>query len=139
MVSEKGREEKIGLLISKIKEKGGIGKIEKRDLLRPEGYAAQIAKEAKLTRVQLRKIFAEFKWIKERYDKDKGRTKDEILMRIYKLYPLIQYQKNRNLINEPFKNLLFTILDNLEEKLDENLENAYDFIEALVAYTSKES
>lgn len=138
MVSEKGiKEGKIDLLKREIETKGGIGNIEKKDLLKPDGYAKQIAEEAKLTKVQLRKIFAEFKWIKERCDK--GGDEEEIKMRIYRLYPLLQYQVNRGVIKNDFKNLLFTILDDLEKDLKKNLENAYDFIEALVAYTSKES
>jgi len=127
---------------SKIKElenrikREGLKNIHLKELIGPDGYAKKIVEEAELTRVQLRKLFNEFKSIYQQYQK--GANADEIKVKLYQLYPLLQYQVNRNLIkNEEFKDLIFAILD----KLDENLEEfrvAMKFLEALIAYIKRD-
>ncbi|MEZ0344247.1 MAG: type III-A CRISPR-associated protein Csm2 [Caldimicrobium sp.] len=135
-------ESKIDEFIKRLKAEG-IGKIEKKELLKPDGYAAKISRELDLSRVQLRKIFSEFKIIKEKYDKyqqsKSSKLKQEIDLKIYKLYPLLQYQVNRGVVNERFKKMIFQILENLENNIEENMDNAYEFLEALVAYAPKKS
>ena len=144
MYQQRGRvaESKILEFIERLK-KEGIGKIEKKDLLKPEGYAAKISQELKLSRVQLRKVFSEFKIIKEKYEKYKQskdtKIKQDIEIKIFKLYPMLQYQENRGVIDKRFKDMIFQILENLEKNLDENMDNAYEFIEALVAYAPARS
>ncbi len=132
------RRSTIDELIEEIKrEPKGLGKLDLAKLLKPEGYAEKVVKEAGLTRVQLRKIFAEFKTI-ETYLKS---NKEKAKYHLYKLYPIIQYQVNRKLINENFKRLMFAILDSFDNEKDfeKNFSNTKEFIEALVAYTPRES
>jgi len=126
----------INELISEIKQKNGLGGIELKELLKPDGYAQTVVKEANLKRVQLRKIFSEFKAIQERYKKGEV---EKVRLSLYKLYPIIQYQRNRNLISEEFKRLLFTILDSLDNNFNEkNFKHTFEFMEALVAYIPKD-
>jgi CRISPR type III-A-associated protein Csm2 len=110
--------------------------IDLRELLKPGGFADRIAREAGLKISQLRKIFAEFKAIYHKYNKNP----DEARYRIYKLYPLIQYQINRKVIqNEKFGRLIFSILDSLDSNFTEqNFKRTMDFMEALVAYAKQE-
>jgi CRISPR type III-A-associated protein Csm2 len=132
------RRSTIDELIEEIKrEPKGLGKLDLAKLLKPEGYAEKVVKEAGLTRVQLRKIFAEFKTI-ETYLKS---NKEKAKYHSYKLYPIIQYQVNRKLINENFKRLMFAILDSFDNEKDfeKNFSNTKEFLEALVAYTPRES
>ena len=124
-------------LLNELKNKN-LGDFSLKDLLTPDGYAERVVKEAKLTRVQLRKNYAEFKRLE---DMKKRKEKDEVIkMEIYKLYPILQYQANRGLIDEDFKKLMFKILDGLESNLEgKNFEYTMEFMKALVAYTQRES
>jgi CRISPR type III-A-associated protein Csm2 len=109
--------------------------IDLRELLKPDGFAKAIVDEAKVKISQLRKIFAEFKAIYHKYNKNP----DEARYRIYKLYPLIQYQINRGLIQEKFGDLIFSILNSLDSNFTEqNFKRIMDFMEALVAYAKQE-
>jgi CRISPR type III-A-associated protein Csm2 len=126
-------------LTNEIKENRGLCHFSLYELLKPNGYAQQVVKENELTRVQLRKVFSEFKYVYDEYKKNKNKEKAKI--HLYKLYPVLQYQVNRRLIKENFKNLIWAILDTLvnnDEKFDENLEFSYEFLKALVAYIPKE-
>jgi len=133
-------------LAEMIKKKRGLCYFDLYELLKPDGYAQEVVKEnthpkikIKLTRVQLRKVFSEFKYVYDDYMKNKEKVKVKI--RLYKLYPILQYQANRELIGENFKNLMWAILDTLvsnDEDFDKNLENSYEFLKALVAYIPKE-
>ncbi|MEM1672565.1 MAG: type III-A CRISPR-associated protein Csm2 [Archaeoglobaceae archaeon] len=132
---ESGKDE-FQLFLERVK-KEGLKSFSLAELLKPNGYASLIAEKSELTRVQLRKIFAEFKQIYEHYhSQDKNLT--AVKTRIYKLYPLIYYQYNRKLISEYFKDLIVAILDALDRDFEENIENAMSFVEALVAYAPKE-
>lgn len=123
-------------LILEIKQKNGLGGIDIKELLKPDGYAKNVVDEAGLKRVQLRKIFSEFKIIKERYEK--GET-EKVKKLMYKLYPIIQYQCNRKLISENFRDLMFVILESLENNFTkENFEHTFEFMEALVAYIPRD-
>jgi len=118
-------------LIKKIEDKGGLKQFDLGELIKPKGYAYEISKNLKFTRVQLRKIFTEFKTIYEMYKK--GKDQNQIKARLYKLYPILQYQVNRKVIDRDFKKLMWAILDSLDKDL-ENFDNTMEFIEALVAY-----
>ncbi len=133
----KGRQEesKIEELKELIDRHKSLEHIELKDLLKPGGFAERIVREAGLKISQLRKIFAEFKAIYHKYDK----KPDEAKYQIYKLYPLIQYQINRGLIQEKFGRLIFSILDSLDSNFTEqNFKRTMDFMEALVAYAKQE-
>jgi len=123
-------------LINKIKNQGGLKEIDLGELIRPENYAYKISKDLKLTRVQLRKVYTEFKSIYDIYKKTKGKDENEIKTRLYKLYPILQYQVNRKLIDNDFKELIWEILNSLDKNL-ENFENTMEFIKALVAYSKE--
>jgi len=123
-------------LINKIKNQGGLKEIDLGELIRPENYAYKISKDLKLTRVQLRKVYTEFKNIYDIYKKTKGKDENEIKTRLYKLYPILQYQVNRKLIDNDFKELIWEILNSLDKNL-ENFENTMEFIKALVAYSKE--
>ena len=121
-------------LIQKIK-KDGIVSLNLKELLIPQGYAQKIVLEnqkgeSKLTRVQLRKIFNEFKNIEKKKNK----------IEIYKLYYILEYQANRKLISHKFKELLWTLLDELEKHFEDTeiTKKIDEFITALVAYIPKE-
>jgi CRISPR type III-A-associated protein Csm2 len=121
-------------LINEIENKEGLKHIDLGELIKPHKYAHEISTMLKLTRVQLRKIFTEFKTIYEMYKKVKDPS--QIKARLYKLYPILQYQVNRKLIDNDFKELMWVILDYLERDL-ENFDNAMEFMEALVAYSKE--
>jgi CRISPR type III-A-associated protein Csm2 len=121
-------------LINKIENKEGLKQIDLGELIKPHKYAYEISTQLKLTRVQLRKIFTEFKTIYEMYKKVKDQN--QIKARLYKLYPILQYQVNRKLIDNDFKELMWVILDYLERDL-ENFDNAMEFMEALVVYSKE--
>jgi CRISPR type III-A-associated protein Csm2 len=129
----------ISEFIEEIKNKGGLKQFDLGELIKPNGYAHKISKNLKFKRVQLRKIFTElktvykmYKNIKDKKDKEVNEKK-QIMARLYKLYPILQYQVNRDVIDNDFKELMWVILDYLEKDL-ENFDNAMEFIEALVAY-----
>ncbi len=116
-----------------------ICKIPVNQLVKPDGHAALIAKRLNITRVQLRKIYAELKYIFDRI-KQSGSFDEEIEARLYMLYPILEYQKNRKVIDSNFVDLMFALLDNLSKYKDKsNFEQAEKFLTALVAYTKKES
>jgi CRISPR type III-A-associated protein Csm2 len=118
-------------LIKEINEKKGLKQFDLGELIKPNKYAHEISTGLNLTRVQLRKIFTEFKTIYEMYKK--GKDQNQIKARLYRLYPILQYQVNRKVIDNDFKELMWVILDSLDKDL-ENFDNTIEFMEALVAY-----
>jgi len=131
VVNQAKEENPINDLIEKIKEKGGLKDLNLGELIKPNGYAYKISTKLKFSRVQLRKIFTELKTVYVMY---KNRIDEEqIKARLYKLYPILQYQVNRKIIDNDFKKLMWEILDSLERDL-ENFNNTIEFMEALVAY-----
>jgi CRISPR type III-A-associated protein Csm2 len=131
VVNQTKEENPINELIEKIKEKGGLKYLNLGELIKPNGYAYNISIKLKFSRVQLRKIFTELKTIYVMY---KNRVDEEqIKARLYKLYPILQYQVNRKIIDNDFKKLMWKILDSLDKDL-ENFDNTIEFMEALVAY-----
>ncbi len=136
---EKARQQ-IEELINKIKNEGGLKKIDLGELIKPEKYAHIISKGLELSRVQLRRIYTEFKNIYDTYQnskKSKEVNVNKIKSSLYKLYPILQYQASRQIIDDKFKELMWKILDSLE-KDPENFDNTMEFIKALVAYSPKE-
>lgn len=128
--------DKLQQFIEKVRREG-LKSFSLAELLKPNGYASLFATKGELTRVQLRKIFTEFKNIYEYYSSQDKKIAS-VKTRIYKLYPLIYYQYNRKLISEEFKELIVAILDSLDRNFEENIEMTMSFIEALVAYAPKE-
>ena len=136
------------LLTELDKNNGDLEKIGLKALITPpDGYALKIIKELEdlknkrqkkgLTRVQLRKIFQEFKNIYSDYKKNKN--KEKCLNEIYKLYFIISYQRNRNLIDPDIQYLFWNLIKVLEKSNLEQFDLVMDFINALVAYIPKES
>ncbi|WP_461829334.1 type III-A CRISPR-associated protein Csm2 [Aquifex sp.] len=135
---EQAGEDKLRELIQRLKEEP-IANIHVRELVKPGGYAYSIVGKLGVKRSQLRRIFAEMKEIFERV-KDKGTIDEEIEVKFYMLYPIIEYQKNRGVVKEPFARLMEALLDNLERyKTLENFEQAERFLTALVAYMKREA
>ncbi len=119
----------------RILEKEPIKSVSLGELLRPNGYAQSIARSLSVKRVQLRKVYSEFKGIFS-LSKATGGLKEEALTKLYMLYPIIEYQKSRGVISQDFANLMTAIAENIERNPDrENLEVAEMFLTALVAYS----
>ena len=116
-----------------------ISKIGLKDLVKPNGYAYRIAHDLKLTKVQVRKIYAEFKGIYESLKRNGWKFDEEILTRLYMLYPIIEYQRNRRVLNGDFANLITALIENIERFPDKkNIETAEKFFTAIVAYITKD-
>jgi CRISPR type III-A-associated protein Csm2 len=131
VVNQAKEENPINDLIEKIKEKGGLKDLNLGELIKPNGYAYKISTKLKFSRVQLRKIFTELKTVYVMYKN--GIDEEQIKARLYKLYPILQYQVNRKVIDNDFKELMWVILDSLDKDL-ENFDNTIEFMKALVAY-----
>jgi len=116
-----------------------ISEIGLKDLVKPKGYAYNIARDLKLTKVQVRKIYAEFKGIYEALKRNGWKFDEDILTRLYMLYPIIEYQKNRKVLNEDFANLITALIENVEKFPNrKNVETAERFFTAIVAYITKD-
>ena len=130
--------DKLSELIGKLKS-NAIANIPTSELVKPNGYASKIASQLKITRVQLRKIYSELKYIFERVS-NVGRLEEDTRTKLYMLYPILEYQKNRGVIDGRFVNLMYALIENLERnETKENFEQAERFLTALVAYTRKEA
>jgi len=115
-----------------------ITQFSERELFHPDGYASKVMgmKENKITSVQLRKIFHEFKAIVDGLKK--GDNLDKAMGRLYKLYAILEYQTKRGVLNEDFKDLMFKLFDNIERhKSPQAFERAYELLMAMVAYSKK--
>ncbi len=114
-----------------------ITEFTEREIFHPtKGYAKKVVEEARVTAVQLRKIFQEFKAMVDQLKKDEDI--DKALARLYKLYALLEYQANRGVLNDSFKELMFKLFDNIERsKSREAFEKAYELLMAMVAYSKK--
>ena len=120
-----------------------------RDIFHPEGYASKVMEyinnekhRVKLTSVQLRKVFHEFKAIvdglKRENDSRPNETIERAMGRLYRLYAILEYQTKRGVLNEDFKDLMFKLFDNIERyKSPQAFERAYDLLMAMVAYSKK--
>ena len=120
--------------LNKINNFGSIGL---KELIGPNGYAQRIINHTNLKTTQLRKIYAEFKYI---HNLIKSQEKEEkIKMRLYRLYPILAYQQNRGLINEDFKEIMVELINWIDSNFaKENYDKVMDFMTALVAYAKKE-
>ena len=113
-----------------------ISQFTEREIFHPEGYAKNVVKRARITAVQLRKVFQEFKVIVDGLKKDE--SVDRALARLYKLYALLEYQAERGVLDKDFKELMFRLFDNIERnKSKDAFEKAYDLLMAMVAYSKK--
>ena len=132
------RQDKINEFISKLRE-SAIANISTSELVKPNGYAFGIASQLKVTRVQLRKIYSELKYIFERVS-NVGKLEEDTRTKLYMLYPILEYQKNRGVMDARFVSLMYALIENLERnETKENFEQAERFLTALVAYTRKEA
>jgi CRISPR type III-A-associated protein Csm2 len=123
-------------------EKKPITEFTDKEIFHPAGHASRVAKRADVSSVQLRKVFQEFKAIVDKLKKEKEGDQNEAIERamgrLYKLYAILEYQANRNVIKEYFKNYMFTLFNNIENhKSIEAFEKAYDLLMAIVAYSKK--
>lgn len=124
---------KLNDLIIKLKTQP-ISEIQLGELVKPGGYADTIVKVLNTTQVQVRKVYAEMKYIFERVE-ERGELDTDAEVRFYMLYPIIEYQKSRRVIDDNFAKLMQALLNNLEKfKTRENFAQAERFLTALVAY-----
>lgn len=115
-----------------------------RDIFHPEGYASKVMEyinnskeqKVKITSVQLRRVFYEFKTIvnelerekKKEMNADPNKAIERAMGRLYRLYAILEYQTNRGVLNEDFKRLMFALFNNIERhKSIEAFEKAHDF------------
>ncbi len=120
-------------LINKLKN-APIKDIPLSELVKHGKYAYKIAKDLNISRVQLRRIYSELKHIL----RSKGMT-DDNASKLYMLYPILAYQRERGVLSGNFVNLMYELLENIEKYPDEkNLEIAEKFLTALVAYARKD-
>jgi CRISPR type III-A-associated protein Csm2 len=125
-----------------------------RDIFHPEGYASRVMEyinnskeqKVKITSVQLRRVFYEFKTIvnelkkekKKEVNADPNKAIERAMGRLYRLYAILEYQTKRGVLNEDFKRLMFALFNNIERhKSIEAFEKAHDFLMAMVAYSKK--
>ncbi|SNZ14023.1 type III-A CRISPR-associated protein Csm2 [Hydrogenobacter hydrogenophilus] len=113
-----------------------------KDIFHPKGYGKRLAKNLNIGAVQLRRIYQEFKNLR---DIAKKRDIEAVAPRLYMLYALVEYQAQRGIINDRFKELIHKILDNIEKHISknketakENLNRAYELMMSIVAYSKKE-
>jgi CRISPR-associated protein, Csm2 family len=131
-----------------------ITQFSERELFHPEGYASKVMEyinnsreqKVKITSVQLRRVFYEFKTIvnelkkekKKEMNADPNKAIERAMGRLYRLYAILEYQTNRGVLNEDFKRLMFALFNNIERhKSIEAFEKAHDFLMAMVAYSKK--
>jgi CRISPR type III-A-associated protein Csm2 len=115
-------------------KKNHLAGIDLASIVKPDGYAAQIARNSEIKRTQLRKIFAEFKRVFDGYRKSKSFGEEE-LTALYMLFPILEYQKNRNLLSEDFVRMMEAVIESMiNNPSEENVKRAEQFLTALVAY-----
>ncbi len=133
---QSGQGDKLREFIGRIRREA-ISSIPTSALVKPKGYASEIARSLKITRVQLRRVYSELKYVFDRV-KQEGTLDEEVRTKMYMLYPVLEYQKNRGVIDGRFVELMFALLENLEKyETKENFEKADRFLTALVAYTKE--
>ncbi len=125
-------------LIRKLK-KGPIARIGLKDLVGPDGYAKNIAGSLKVSRVQMRRVYNEFKQAFSKVKRKKQESlKEEDMNRLYMLFPFLEYQKNRKLMDERLTNLMNALIENVDRFRDrKNVETAEKFLTALIAYSKE--
>ncbi|WP_029551587.1 type III-A CRISPR-associated protein Csm2 [Thermocrinis jamiesonii] len=126
--------------VKKLKEKlsnESIAEFSEKDIFHPEeGYVKKAIEDINITAVQLRKVFQEFKAIRDGLKKDEN--VEEALKKLYKLYAILEYQAKRGVLDKDFKELMFRLFDNIERnKSKKAFEKAYDLLMAMVAYSKK--
>jgi len=119
-----------------------ISELDLKEILRPNGIADTLAKELKCSRegktlkiTQLRKIFNEIKNLTSQNAEDKNQK----LIILWRLYPIITYSEARELIPPFFAKILNNILQKTEncQNFDKALTILNDFMTALYAYFKK--
>ncbi len=119
----------------KLLEAKSIKDIDFGNLVKPDGYAPKVARMGVKTS-QVRKIYTEFRNVCE---KIKNSPDESAMVKLYMLYPLTEYQKERRIIPEEFAKVITALLSNIErDHSPENVERAEKFFMAIVAYAKKE-
>ena len=132
--------------LEKIKKKIGeikcISDLELKEILKPNGIADTLARSLKCSKegktlkiTQLRKIFNEIKNLTDNNIRDK----EQKLLILWRLYPIITYIEARELIPPFFAKILNDILQKTEncQDFDKALTTLNDFMTALYAYFKK--
>lgn len=134
MKGQHGRQESaVEKLIRELKQKP-ISSIPLSKLVKYGEYAYKIVDELNISRVQLRRIYSELKHILKAKN-----ISEDTMAKLYMLYPILAYQKERGVVSGRFVNLMYALLENIENYPDKkNLETAEKFLTALVAYARKE-
>ncbi len=141
---QQGQQREQENVLNELKERlrrSDISQLDDREVFHPEGYAKKLAEKLDTKTVQLRRIYQEFKVLN---DLAKEGSLDKIKPRLYRLYAIVEYQAQRNVIGGNFKELVHSILNNIERRLSndtqtavKNLQRAYDLMMAIVAYSKQ--
>jgi hypothetical protein len=107
-----------------------ITQFSERELFHPDGYASKVMdyintskeRKVKITSVQLRKIFHEFKAIvdglKRENDSRPSEAIEKAMGRLYRLYAILEYQTRREVLDKDFKEIMFKLFDNIEREVN---------------------
>jgi protein subunit release factor A len=111
-----------------------ITKFTEKDIFHPKGHASKVMEyinnddrntkhRIKITSVQLRKIFHEFKAIvdglKRENDSRPSEAIERAMGRLYRLYAILEYQTRRGVLDKDFKEIMFKLFDNIEREVNE--------------------
>ena len=114
-----------------------LSQIKLRDLVAPDGHAANIAKKLKKKQVkitQLRKLFNEIKNICVKV-RDKKISLENAQTQLWLLYPKITYAKSRKLLPPELEKLFLKVLESVDNcNKPEDYEYLDHFFSALIAY-----
>jgi len=101
-----------------------------------EKWSSYVSRSERNKRTQIRKFYDEVLFF---YDNLKNKPKEnfkQFLPFIKMIRAKVYYSLGRKHIDNDFKELMWVILDSLDENL-ENFENTKEFMEALVAYSKE--
>jgi len=118
-------------LIWKLENKA-ITEFTEKDIFHPKGHASKVMEyinndkntkhRVKITSVQLRRIFHEFKAIvdglKRENDNRPIEAIEKAMGRLYRLYAILEYQTRREVLDRDFKEIMFKLFDNIEREVN---------------------
>jgi CRISPR/Cas system CSM-associated protein Csm2 small subunit len=122
-------------------ENEAITDFKEKEIFHPDGCASKVMeyinnsnskeRRVKITSVQLRRIFHEFKAIVDRLKKESDSRLNEAIERamgrLYRLYAILEYQTRREVLDKGFKEIMFKLFNNIErevEKVKKEIEGA---------------
>ncbi len=123
------RMDPIEKLIRKL-ENEAITEFKEKEIFHPNGCASKVMeyinnskeRKVKITSVQLRRIFHEFKAIVDRLKKESDSHINEAIERamgrLYRLYAILEYQTRREVLDKGFKEIMFKLFDNIEREVN---------------------